>query len=405
MARGTQSTVPGGVIQPNDNDTGGTYTTISNTNYSGFTDSFAGLFRRPSASNAKVGFATNAQWGGTSVGSGAGDEITSMWVELKNVQVGAPHTFAQVERANGTNGIVTGPTITTTVPCLILSVWFGNGTVLTAGQSHTAVPIGGLQEISGCNRLISLSTSGYIQVNAAWRIAAPGTFAEQWQTGVGTSEGAQVVTVAYQDLSTISIGDDEQAPPRQVSRALAGALALVAGVAAEELPPQTAPATVDDETSFIMRRSALGWQSGVFAATDELAPAMLEDEPALAARPWPAPRWISYQAAPDEELASWAIEEDTASSAASQLLQTWTLRVQWPAEDEMPTFVVASPMVEDEPAFPIPVWPAISASPLLAAAEELASGLLPDHVRITGISPDPEVYGEMPLNQEIYGGS
>lgn len=210
VARGTQSTVPSGSagIPPVDNQ-GASFVTISNTTYNGFADSFFGAFYRTtgSALSASSNYQTVSQFGGTSVGSGAGDEHTTMWVELTNVRLGAPHTSSQVERGSATNGIVTSAPITTTKPCLILSVWAGNGNVLTAGQSHTAVPLGGLTLVSGCVNLVSLSTSGYIQAAVAWRIATASLtpFTESWQTGTGNSEGAQLLTIAYEDISPVPV--------------------------------------------------------------------------------------------------------------------------------------------------------------------------------------------------------
>jgi hypothetical protein len=206
VARGTQSGLVSGSagIPPWDIFATGSFTTIVNSTYSGFPDSFLGAFYRTSGIPASTGtYKTLAQWASLSPGGGTGDEQTSMWVELQNVRLGAPHTSSVVERASATNGVVQAATITTTKKCLIVSIWGGNGNVITPGTSHTAVPLNGLTLISGCVDLVSLSSNGYIQVAMAWRIATSSLtpFAEQWQTGAGSSEGAQLITLAFEDTS------------------------------------------------------------------------------------------------------------------------------------------------------------------------------------------------------------
>src|SRR3954470_11979373 len=180
IARGTQSAASS--IAPTDNDSG-SYTVILNTAYSGFPDSFAGVWRRSTAANTKTNFAASAIWGPENTNQG--DEVTVGWIELTGVTVGAPHASSQVERASATANVVTAANITTTVQCLVVSFWFGNGNVITTGTSHPATPNGGLTLIPGFTALMAIS-GGYIQCAAAWRIANAGTFAESWTT---TGEG------------------------------------------------------------------------------------------------------------------------------------------------------------------------------------------------------------------------
>lgn len=205
VARGTQSTLPSGSagISPYDNQ-GKTFITLQNKNYSGYADSFLGTFiRSGTISSATSSYQIVAQWGGTSVGSGAGDELTVGWGEFFNVNY-TPITASQVERSSATSGIVTGPSVTNNNKnCLVISVWGGNGAVVTPGSSHTAIPLNGLQFVSGCNNLIAISSNGYIQCAMAWRYvtASNNFFAEQWQTGTGASEGAQLHTILLEDAT------------------------------------------------------------------------------------------------------------------------------------------------------------------------------------------------------------
>lgn len=163
--------------------------------YAGFPDSSCGTYRLGTGTN-KTGITSSVSWG--DIGGGSGDEITNTWVAFRGVLVGAPHATGQVERANATSGVCTGPSITTTVPCLVISWWFGNGNVITTGTDHTATPGGSLTLVPGATCLKSLSANGYIQQACAYRVVnTPGTFAETWTTGAGSSEGGQIVTIAF----------------------------------------------------------------------------------------------------------------------------------------------------------------------------------------------------------------
>lgn len=203
VMRGNQAQA-GGNVDPTDND-GGSYTVITNNAYLTFTSSFAGVWRRTTAANAKTNFTASAFFGGS---SGAGDELSIGWLELKGVPVGAPHAFSHVERASSTGGTVTAAAITTTKRCLIVSYWFGNGTVQSAGSPDTATPAGGLVLVANDSAPLSLTVNGYVQHMVAVRFANPGTFAEVWNA-TPTDQGAQLVTIAFEDLSTPSIGVDD----------------------------------------------------------------------------------------------------------------------------------------------------------------------------------------------------
>ncbi len=380
VARGTQSTIPGGSgnIPTTDNDTGGTYTTVSNTNYNGFADSFLGLFYRPSSANSKSGLTVSSQFGGTSVGSGAGDEHTVMWLSLQNVTTGAPHAHVQVERANATSGIVTGASYTLTKPCIVISVWGGNGNVLSAGSAHTAIPLDGMTLVPGCVRLISLSTSGYIQTAVAFRILGPGTYADRWQTGSGASEGAQILSVAWEDVSAITANDDDFPPPMPrpaiQPHATAAALALSWGQGArsDEMPTAAAAAVDDDaraqfapvwppwSSAQVVRQTdevAISppddvqptipafwpgwWSPAIAAAPDELAPVLISDEdPAPAVWSWPTATWqVSRTADGDAAL----------TAAATQISDDWSPQVvTWAA-----VWFSAQPVSADEIAVPV----------------------------------------------------
>lgn len=234
--RGTQSTLPSGSagIPPTDNQ-GRQFTTIFNTQYNGFSDSFFGVFICTGTLAATGSYQTISQFGGTSNGSGAGDEMSSGWLALRNVKLAAPHTSSHNEVANSNaSGICQAATITTTKKCLIVSLWGGNGTVITPGTSHTAVPLNGLTLVSGCIGLVSLNNNGYIQFAVATRLATASAvpFAEQWSTGAGVSEGAQLFTLAFEDTTLtgdalITLANDTLSSAGAIS--LVGALSAASG--------------------------------------------------------------------------------------------------------------------------------------------------------------------------------
>ena len=177
---------------PSDNDSG-SFTSISEHGYADYADWGIGVWRRSSSSNTKSGYTVSVTWAGTSPGAGAGEEVTLFWLELRNVIVGAPHTDVHVERASPTGGTVTGANYTLTTRCLVVSVWGGSGAVVTAGTSHTAVPLGGISALPLLDTTLSISEDGYIQVRAGWAIRDPGTYADQWTS----NEGAQLFTIAW----------------------------------------------------------------------------------------------------------------------------------------------------------------------------------------------------------------
>lgn len=177
---------------PTDNDSGTFTSTLSKT-YSAFTQWGIGLYRRSAASNTKTGYTVSATWAETSPSSGAGEEVTLLWLELAGVLTGAPHATANVERTSATANTVTGASYTLNARCLVVSVWGGSGNVISAGTSHTSTAPSGLSTIGAINATMALSSDGYIQLNVAAGIREPGTYTDVW----GSTEGAILFTVAY----------------------------------------------------------------------------------------------------------------------------------------------------------------------------------------------------------------
>lgn len=424
VMRGQQSLTPGGAIDPTDND-GGTFTLVTNNAYASFPDSFAGVWRRSTGSNAKSGYVLSAQFGGS---AGAGDELSLAWIELSGVTLGAPHAFSQVERASPTSGSVTAASITTTKRCLIVSFWFGNGTVQAAGQPDTAAPAGGLVLIANASAPLSLTANGYIQHMVAWRVANPGTFAEVWTST--TNEGAQLVTLAFEDLSAIAVDDSVRigtTPPVVVWLARPP-------VTADDDAPITVT-TLDDDPpptagTWAPGRPGGGSSGGLIGGTgdtggDDLpiaaVDATLDDAPAAVwtvaqqTSGWGAVlRGVAPGVAPgvaDDELPAPALLEDTGWS----LTAAWTVPTIQPAQlpdpDDLPIEGAPGAIVDDDPWALLPPWPlawvARSGPPIdeLAGPAAPDTGPAPGHVRIPGITPDPEVYDGAVNGPEIYDGA
>lgn len=322
VMRGNQTLV--GSIDPTDNDSG-SFTVITNNEYASFANSFAGVWRRSGASNIKTSYTVSATWGGS---GGAGDELSVGWLELRGVAVGAPHAFSQVERASSSGGSVTAASITTTKRCLIVSYWFGNGTVQSQGAPDTATPAGGLTLIANATASLSLTPNGYVQHAVAWRMANPGTFSEVW-TASPTDEGAQLVTIAYEDLSTQSITVDDIAgpldPPRVVLDMPQRVFAVdeLAGTVTIVDEDQPAPQAQTVRLSLVV-----GPQVG-----DELAITTVEDDvqPVF----WPQLPLVSLQQSQiQEELASQVVDEDAAQPTTLGALRLVSAQAQ--ADDELP---------------------------------------------------------------------
>lgn len=307
VMRGNQSLA--GSVDPTDND-GGTYTAISNTSYGGaFPTAFAGVWRRTTAANNKTGFTLSAVWGGS---GGAGDELSLAWIELQGVTVGAPHAFSEVDRANSTGGTVTAGAITTTKRCLIVSYWFGIGTVQADGDPDAATPAGGLTPIAGSTGPLSLTVNGYIQHMAAFRIANPGTFAEVWTTSP-TDQGAKLVTVAFEDPTVQAISVDDDSP--RIILTWAPQRLLLTLRADDELPLVTTVAEDESRTWTPVLAPAL---VVITAPTDEVPSQIIEDEsPQTMAVTAPA-RMIPAAAVDDElpALTAAVIDDDSGPPAA-----------------------------------------------------------------------------------------
>ena len=373
VMRGTQSQAA--TVEPTDNDGGGTYTVISNNAYANFTASFAGVWRRPTAANNKTNFAASAVWGGS---GGAGDEMSICWVELQGVPVGAPHAFSHVERLASSGGAVVSGAITTTVPCIIVSFWFGNGNVQPDGSPDAATPSGGLTLIAGCTGPLSLTVNGYIQHMVAWRRqTAPATnFTETWLASP-TDEGAQLVTVAFQDLSAPSgvpvdddttpmarvtaymvprpavVSDDDLSPSAdagadddvtRMGMLWARATTIIPAVADDEVAGQ---AVVEDDGVLVQGIPAVARVLAEITDTDELPTTPLEEWGAVMAMPvvaGPAPAVV----AADDEVVVFVtpVDEDNALIVATPVAAALPLVIA-PSDDEIASSVGASMVEED----------------------------------------------------------
>jgi hypothetical protein len=358
VMRGNQSLA--GSVDPTDNDSG-TYTAISNTSYGGaFPTAFAGVWRRTTVANTKTGFTLSAVWGGS---GGAGDELSLAWVELQGVVVGAPHASSEVDRTASSGGTVTAGAITTTKRCLIVSYWFGIGTVQSDGAPDAATPAGGLTLIAGSTGPLSLTVNGYIQHMAAWRIANPGTFSEVW-TASPTDQGAKLVTVAFEDPTVQAIGVDEDSPRVWVLQWAPQPAPFVAR-SDDDIPLAVAVAGEEDATAAWSSSGARLPLVGVLSTDDLPALAVVEDDAQPAAAQPAVSRWSSVAIADDDlpvVVAASIIEDDAAA--------VWTsgrLGAQAPdrASDDD---VVPSVIDEDSPSAWQPT--AAPASPVAARSDD-----------------------------------
>lgn len=379
VMRGNESQAA--TVQPTDNDSGGTYTLITDNEYTNFTGSFAGVWRRPTASNTKTNFQASGVWGGS---GGAGDEMSIGWVELQGVAVGAPHTFSHVERLASSGGTVTAAAITTTVPCIIVSYWFGNGTVQAAGQPDAATPAGGLTLIAGSSGFLSLTTSGYVQHMVAWRKQSTpaSNFAEVW-TASPTDQGAQLVTIAFQDLgapATISVEDDQPSPPARV-------VATVSAFQLMPAPDELALTTVEDDAAV---RDAVVVAPGAMlvpvAADDEQLPsgALGDGESPLLVQPAAPLVQIAVARADDDLPPPAIVDEDGVQSLLVSGVPT--ALAQRPDAEELP-ITAAATVVDEDGVRPVPpAWPVIQL-PFQVQADEIAQTVVASIVDEDGPPP------------------
>jgi len=336
VMRGNQAQA-GGNVDPTDND-GGAYTVITNNAYLTFTASFAGVWRRTTAANTKTNFSASAFFGGA---SGAGDELSIGWLELKGVPVGAPHAFSHVERASSTGGTVTAAAITTTKRCLIVSYWFGNGTVQAAGSPDTATPAGGLVLVANDSAPLSLTANGYVQHMVAVRFANPGTFAEVWNA-TPTDQGAQLVTIAFEDLSTPSLGvDDDVVRAINVGALMSWSpLAQSPAAQGDELPIAVAP---DDPSAAWSPMLAPLAASAVAGAADELPiAASIIDDVAAGAGTLPLPGAAPTAGGQADEVAAPAVVaalDDDVPAIATGVVRVGAVVYATPADELAPPAV------------------------------------------------------------------
>lgn len=349
VARGDQTLV--GTIQPTDNDSGGTYTTVQNTVYNGFPTSFAGVFRRATASNAKTNFTASADFGAT---GGAGDGITVGWLELQGVAVGAPHAQSSVERATATSGTVTSASITTTVRCLVVSFWFGNGDTQATGTQDTATPNGGLALVPGATCPIAISSNGYMHCAVAARIANAGTFTENWST---TGQGAVLITVAY----AAATPNEDEVPAASVTASIGwgNAQALSTMVAArstqsigDEIPGTAAASIIDDDSAASTLRPVDSWLvRPALVGIDEVPSqaTVVDDGDAVAQVVAQAPWTVQLRAA-DSDLPSVLVDDDAAYPTPRHVVPWSPAAI--PVEDEV---TVLSVVADDDVVARVPI--------------------------------------------------
>lgn len=174
-----------------DNDSG-SFTDVDKFSYADFPQWGMRLARRTTAASTKTGYTVSAPWSGTSVGSGAGEELTLAFMEVAGVFVGAPTVHGHTE-TNPSGGVVTGASLTIGAPHFWVSVWGGGGEVITPGTSHAATVPSGLALAPGCTCLMSISADGYIQMAVAFGVRNAGTYADEW----GTTEKSHVFSAAW----------------------------------------------------------------------------------------------------------------------------------------------------------------------------------------------------------------
>jgi hypothetical protein len=118
------------------------------------------------------------------------DELTLSAIEVTGATTIEDSSW--VERA--ASNTISSVNVHTNGPAILVAWWWGSGSVRPVGDTHKAVPGNGFTLIPNATGLVSLSTDGYIQVAAAYRIVnTAGNYNVTWQTD---NEGAQLYLVA-----------------------------------------------------------------------------------------------------------------------------------------------------------------------------------------------------------------
>jgi hypothetical protein len=182
LARGTWSAAPDA---PTDNH-GNAFTLLGATHaYTAYPESRTGLFDALSAKGG-AGHTFSMTWG--DIGS-TGDEVTISVVEVRGASKIVDSSWVERPKA----ATITSGTVTTTGPAILVAWWWGAGGVLPVGSKHVAAPGSGFTLIPDATALTSISTNGYVQVAAAYRVvSAAGMYTVTWTT----SEAAQLYLVA-----------------------------------------------------------------------------------------------------------------------------------------------------------------------------------------------------------------
>lgn len=367
LARGTQSTAA--TLAPSDNDSGGTYLVVNNTQYAGFPDNFAGVWRRPTAANTKTGFAATATWGPFTPTPTFGDGITLGWVELQGVAVGAPHAVSETEVSTATAGTVTSASITTTQTCLVVSFWFGNGDGMTAGTIDTGTPGGGLTLVGGATCPVAISNNGYMHCAVAARVAAPGTFTESWTT---TGQGAMLITVAFAILAPEH--DDAPAVGIRCWPVPNAGPAALRVLGTDEIPGTAAPAIVEDEPALITL-PRWPWLAMAPAADNDQVPGTVatttpDEDASRLGVPWLPIVWAVSPQLGDEQMPGAVLEDDAPALPRAQSAAWATAR---PVDsDDYP----ASAVLDDEAALALTVSRATWLASPAGAVDDFAPALL-----------------------------
>ena len=150
--------------------------------YTGYPNSATGLYH-----------AINATGGTNQIFSmlwNNSDETTLSALEITGATTIEDSSWVERPAANS----ISSANVHTNGAAILVAWWWGSGGVRAVGSSHKAIPGNGFTLIPNATGLVSLSSSGYIQVAAAYRtVSTAGDYNVTWQTD---NEGAQLYLVA-----------------------------------------------------------------------------------------------------------------------------------------------------------------------------------------------------------------
>ncbi len=184
LARGDWASAPN---PPSDNHNN-TFDLLGSTHtYIDWTNSATGLYHANNAIGG-VNHIFSMLWNNN-------DEVTVSAVEVTGATTIEDSSWVERHAANTISSVK----VHTNGAAMLVAWWWGSGGTRAVGDKHKAVPGEGFTLIPGATGLVSLSTSGYIQVAAAYKMVnTAGDYTITWDTNIAGlgSEGAQLYLVA-----------------------------------------------------------------------------------------------------------------------------------------------------------------------------------------------------------------